>query len=201
VVILRSLKRIAIANKISAEDTAFAVASLTIALHKEPDNDIQEFAQLSLIRFAKQALPIDPDAGLLLVQRVEKSNGGAASKGGEWFAKGLAGKEQGIRSALFNSSLLKVPSDVLFAKYIDRNFLNHNELTVLDPASKTFQEAKFNSSLSPIRFSDFLLSRRIAKAQIELFHRNPRLPLALSTISACLLIEWRESSERKTLDN
>jgi hypothetical protein len=53
--------------------------------------------------------------------------------------------------------------------------------------------------LSPRRYADFLLSKKIAIVQLELFQSNELLPISLSTLSACLLIEWIGSEEREAL--
>jgi hypothetical protein len=184
----RLLRQGSLSPKVSQEDTARAVARLTIELHR------------NLVPiFHRDALPIDPDAGLLLVERVVQSNIKSAEEGGEWFTKSTIGKVQGLRSALFNSPLMNIPSEVLFAKYIDSKFLNSLEVTLLDSKSKTYNEESFTLGLSPRRYADFLLSKKIAIVQLELFQSNELLPISLSTLSACLLIEWIGSEEREAL--
>jgi hypothetical protein len=136
---------------------------------------------------------------VLQVERVVQSNNKSVEEGGEWFTKSILGKEQGLRSALFNSHLMNIPSDVLFAKYIDHKFLNLQEVTLLDSKSKTYDEESFSQGLSPRRYADFLLSKKIAIVQLELFQSNELLPISLSTLSACLLIEWAGSEEREAL--
>ena len=186
--------------KISPEDTAHAVAKLTIELHKKSENIFHIGAQESLGDFARNALALDPDAGLRLVERVAQSNIKSVEDGGEWFTNSTIGKVQGLRSALFNSQLMNIPSEVLFAKYIDRKFLNLQEVTLIDSKSKTYNAESFSLGLSPRRYADFLLSKKIAIVQLELFQRNQLLPISLSTLSACLLIEWVGSEERAALN-
>lgn len=186
-------------SKVSQEETARAVARLTIELHKTSEILFHREAQESLGDFARNALTIDPDAGLRLVERVAQSNSKSVEEGGEWFAKSTFGKVQGLRSALFNSHLMNIPSEVLFAKYIDRKFLNSLEVTLLDSKSKTYNEESFILGLSPRRNADFLISKKIAIVQLELFQSNELLPISLSTISASLLIDWKESKNREAL--
>lgn len=195
----RSLRQGSFSPKVSQEDTARAVARLTIELHRNLVPFFHRDSQESIVEFARTALPIDPDAGLLLVERVVQSNIKSAEEGGDWFTKSTIGKVQGLRSALFNSHLMNIPSEVLFAKYIDRKFLNSLEVTLLDSKSKTYNEESFALSLSPRRYADFLISKKIAIVQLELFQSNELLPISLSTLSACLLIEWIGSEEREAL--
>jgi hypothetical protein len=195
----RLLRQGSLSPKVSQEDTARAVARLTIELHRNLVPIFHRDAQDSTVEFARTALPIDPDAGLLLVERVVQSNIKSAEEGGEWFTKSTIGKVQGLRSALFNSPLMNIPSEVLFAKYIDSKFLNSLEVTLLDSKSKTYNEESFTLGLSPRRYADFLLSKKIAIVQLELFQSNELLPISLSTLSACLLIEWIGSEEREAL--
>jgi len=186
-------------SKVYQEETARAAARLTIELHRNLVPIFHRDAQDSIVEFARTALPIDPDAGLRLVERVTQSNAKSVEEGGEWFAKSTIGKVQGLRSALFNSQLMNIPSEVLFAKSIDRKFLNSLEVTLLDSKSKTYNEESFTLGLSPRRYADFLISKKIAIVQLELFQSNELLPMSLSTLSACLLIEWRGSEEREAL--
>jgi len=194
----RSLRQVS-SSKVSQEETARAVARLTIELHQNLETVFHRDAQESLGDFARNALAIDPDAGLRLVERVAQSNAKSVEEGGEWFAKSTIGKVQGLRSALFNSQLMNIPSEVLFAKYIDHNFLNLLEVRILDSKSKTYNEESFLLSLSPRRYADFLLSKKIAIVQLELFQSNELLPISLSTLSASLLIDWKESKSREAL--
>lgn len=195
-----SLRQGFLSPKISQEETARAVGRLTIELQKKPETNFHIGAQKSLEDFAKNALALNSDAGLRLVERVVQSNIKSVEEGGEWFTKSTIGKVQGLRSALLNSQLMSIPSEVLFAKYIDRTFLNHQEVTLLDSKSKTYNEESFSLGLSPRRFADFLLSKKIAIVQLELFKSNELLPISLSTLSACLLIEWTGSEEREALE-
>lgn len=94
---------------------------------------------------------------------------------------------------------MNIPSEVLFAKYIDRKFLNSVEVTLLDSKSKTYNEESFSLGLNPRRYADFLISKKIAIVQLELFQSNELLPISLSTLSACFLIEWIGSEEREAL--
>jgi hypothetical protein len=197
--LFRSLRQGLSSPKVSQEDTARAVARLTIELHRNIKSVYQREAQESTVDFARTALPVDPEAGLLLVKRVLQSNSKLVEEGGEWFTKSAIGEVQGLRSALFNSHLMNIPSEVLFAKYIDRKFLNLLEVAVLDPKSKTYNEESFSSGLSPKRYADFLLSKKIAIVQLELFQSNELLPISLSTLSTSLLIEWIDSEQRNAL--
>jgi len=186
-------------SKVYQEETARAAARLTIELHRNLVPIFHRDAQDSIVEFARTALPIDPDAGLRLVERVTQSNAKSVEEGGEWFAKSTIGKVQGLRSALFNSQLMNIPSEVLFAKSIDRKFLNSLEVTLLDSKSKTYNEESFTLGLSPRRYADFLISKKIAIVQLELFQSNELLPITLSTLSASLLIDWKESKNREAL--
>ena len=195
----RSSRQGFLSPKVPLEDTARAVARLTIELHRNLEPIFHRDSRDSIVEFARTALPVDPDAGLLLVERVVQSNNKSVEEGGEWFTKSILGKEQGLRSALFNSHLMNIPSDVLFAKYIDHKFLNLQEVTLLDSKSKTYDEESFSQGLSPRRYADFLLSKKIAIVQLELFQSNELLPISLSTLSACLFIEWAGSEEIEAL--
>jgi hypothetical protein len=175
---------------------AYAVAKLTLELRNYPKAFVSDRVLSKLLEFTNLALPIDSDAALRLTQRASKNNQAAQSELAEWLLAGLSIRNKGVKSAILNSSLMNVPPEVLFAKYIDNAALNDDELVILDAKSKQYEEGKFISNLSDKRVADFLVSKQIAKSWVDLLVERESYIVAISKLSASFLIEWKHSDIR-----
>jgi hypothetical protein len=181
-------------------ENAYAVAKLTLDLRNYPKENVSDRVLSRLLEFIDVTLPIDPDAASRLIQKVSNTNQSAQTEVSQWLLAGLSVKSKGVKSAILNSSLMNVPPEVLLAKYIDNAALNNVELVILDAKSKRYEEAKFISSLSDRRVADFLISKQLAKSWVDLLLEKETYVVAISKLSASLLIEWKHSDIRSALN-
>lgn len=182
--------------------TGAAVALATIRMHalaEEITNNPKVNQTIS--GFIDRVFPFDPEAAMRVVREQSESKRSELLAGGEWFAESFTSGNLGMRRAIMNSSLMNghiLPVD-FYAKEIYSQFFTGNELNLVNPDTKEFDEDEFASRIGLQNFGDFGFCRLIGSVFFLLQNEDKRFPFAMATVNTGLVLSWKSSPERNSL--